>query len=100
LHLSDLLSLSPTAGNTSPWLSKDDAIFKAGSKRLGTYISSIIDLIPFEWSKIVSKRIKEALCVGDWIIRKNELVGMPYFVFVVLEVSSNKILCASQSLRT
>jgi hypothetical protein len=71
-HLSHLLAFMPTADTTSsPWLTKEDAIFKTGSQKLGAALLSIIDLIPFEWTRAVKLKIREPFQVGEWVIKRS-----------------------------
>jgi hypothetical protein len=72
-HLADLISSQLPAGNyDSPWLSLDEATFKAGSRRLGNALLSIIGLIPHAWSLVVSSRSREPFCIDNWIVCKSE----------------------------
>lgn len=95
LHLSDLLSTSFSAGNSSPWLTKEEAIFKAGSTRLGNHIYSLIGLIPSAWSTIVKRKSREPFKHDEWVIRANECNIQPYNIYRILQVDSKKLLCAS-----
>jgi hypothetical protein len=63
---------------SSPWLSKEDAIFSCGSKMLGLALYSVIGLIPYQWSHIVLRRIREPFVSGDWIISRNECNKLPW----------------------
>jgi hypothetical protein len=82
-HLTDLQSPSFDAGRKywKPWLTKEEAILKTGSTRLANRIMSLIDLIPISWSKLVSKKQREAFLIGDWVIKRNESRMQPCYVF-------------------
>jgi hypothetical protein len=93
LHLSDLLSMSPSTGSSSPWLSEEDAIFKAGSTKLGSGLFSIINLIPADWSNIVRKKIRESFRIGDKVISMSDCTSLPYLVYRILDCLQSKLLC-------
>jgi hypothetical protein len=94
-HLADLLSSQLPAGKyDSPWLSLDEASFKAGSKRLGNALLSIIGLIHHAWSRVVSSRSREPFCIDDWISRKSEAhSNSPWYIYKVSNIMHGKLVC-------
>lgn len=94
-HLSHLLSpLPPTGPSYSPWLSRDEAIFTMGSKRIGDAVSSLIELIPHEWTKLVRLKMREPFQCQDWIIRRSHAhMKSPWYIYKVIEVLNNKMHC-------
>lgn len=45
MHLKDLCTSSQSTGASSPWLSREEATLKAGSRRLGEALLTLIGLI-------------------------------------------------------
>lgn len=56
MHLKHLCSFS--SGVSSPWLSREEAVLKAKSERLGEALMSIIGLILASWTHVVRSKLQ------------------------------------------
>jgi hypothetical protein len=82
-HLSDLLSSIPSAGQ-SPWLTEEEAFQKTGSKKLGSALMSVVDLIPLEWSSVEFNRSREPLQISDWVVHWGDRYAVPSALFQIV----------------
>jgi hypothetical protein len=67
-------------------MSLEEARFPTGSHVLGNAINSLIELIPNEWSSIVSMRIKKPFQQNDWVIARSECNITPWNVYKVTSI--------------
>jgi hypothetical protein len=94
LHLKDLYSFSNSTGASSPWLSRVEAIAKAGTNRLGEALMSVIGLIPASWTKVVLSKSRESFQIGEWCIRDEPALSqVPRFIYKVAKIQPGKLLC-------
>jgi hypothetical protein len=76
----------------TPRLTVDEAIAKTGSKKLGSFLSRVIDLIPFGWSTLVNEKVREPFQVDDWVVyRSDRSLLVPSALFKVVKIISGRI---------
>jgi hypothetical protein len=94
MHLKDLCSSSNSSDASSSWLSKEEAVVKIGSKRLGDALMSLIGIIPAGWMQVIKSKSREPFQIGEWCIRDIEAVPqkIPRFIYRIIDVLPGRLL--------
>jgi hypothetical protein len=75
------------------WLSKEEAVVKTGSKRLGDALMSLIGIIPAGWTQVIKSKSREPFQIGEWCIRDIEAVPqkIPRFTYRIIDVLPGRL---------
>lgn len=99
-HVSSLISSTQNDPDKLYFLSYEESMARTGSRVLADAIKKIIyDRLPFGWTMIVHRKIREPFQVGDWFIDQSAAdVDKPATVYRVSNVAHTLILGEAYSM--